>query len=142
MSRPVPVAAPVVLLVQPDDDGREMYAEYLQHHRFAVRCAADVGEAAALAREASVIVTELYLPGSFDGCAFIQRLRADADTRTKPIIVLTSRAWQTDKLRARDAGCDLFLTKPCLPHVMLHHVRQVLAAARARGASAVPPANV
>jgi two-component system cell cycle response regulator DivK len=131
------VAAAVVLLVQPHDDSREMYAEFLRHHGLEVACPADMIETMTLALKADVIVTELQLPG-LDGYEFIQRLRADERTRQKPIIVVTSWAWQTERLRAEEAGCDLFLTKPCLPNVLLRHVRRAVAATNLRGVRGRP----
>ena len=132
-----PVGAAVVLLVQPHDDSRDMYAEFLRHHGLEVVCPADVVEALTLALNADVIVTELQLPG-LDGYEFIRRLRADERTRQKPIIVVTSWAWQTERLRAEEAGCDLFLTKPCLPDVLLRHVRRAVAAKNLRGVRGRP----
>jgi two-component system, cell cycle response regulator DivK len=139
-----PVVAGVVLLVQSHDDSREMYAEFLRHHGLEVVCPDDVEEAMTLALTADVIVTELRLPGTLDGYDFIQRLRADKRTQKKRIIVVTSWAWQTERLRAEEAGCDLFLTKPCLPDVLLRHVRRTLRVKRlsdVRGRSAKSDAN-
>jgi len=114
-----------VLLVQPNDDSREMYAEFLQHHKVHVLCASEGHEALALAETADVIVTGIQLRGSMDGWELISRLRADERTKAKSIIVLTSWAWQTERLRAQTAGCDAFLTKPCLPSVLLSRIREV-----------------
>jgi DNA-binding response OmpR family regulator len=127
--------AAVVLLVQPPDDSRDMYAEFLRHHGMDVVCPGDVEEALKLAAAADVVVTGLQLPGAMDGFAFIQHLRAASATRRKPIIVVTSWAWQTERLRAKDAGCDVFLTKPCLPAELLSHVRRRLTTARRRPGS-------
>jgi two-component system cell cycle response regulator DivK len=130
--------AAVVLLVQPPDDSRDMYAEFLRHHGMDVVCPGDVEEALTLAPAADVVVTGLQLPGAMDGFAFIQHLRADPATRHKPVIVVTSWAWQTERLRAKDAGCDVFLTKPCLPAVLLRHVRRRLTTAARRPISKRP----
>lgn len=124
--------APIVLLVQPHDDSREMYAEFFRHHHLTVWCPDDVAHALALAPSADVVITGLWLPGTLDGYTLIQRLRTDEQTREKTIIVLTSWAWQTDRLRAKEAGCDVFLTKPCLPGVLLRYVRRAVATARLR----------
>ena len=92
-----PAAPAVVLLVQPHDDGREMYEEFLGHHGLTVVCPDDVAEALTLAPTSQdVIVTELRLPGALDGYEFIQRLRGDAQTRHKPVIVVTSWAWPVE----------------------------------------------
>ena len=120
-----------VLLLQRDDD-RAMYAEFLRHHGFAPDCPDHVDEALAGAADSDVIVTELAVPTVSDGCAFIKTLRAEPSTRHKPIIVVTSWAWQTDRLLAREAGCDVFLTKPCLPDDLLREIHSVLAATRRR----------
>jgi CheY-like chemotaxis protein len=129
--------APVVLLMQRPDD-RAMYEEFFRHHGLAPLCPADATEALACAPAADVLVTGLMLPGVMDGFEFIERLRADARTKHKPIIVVTSWAWQTERLRARDAGCDVFLTKPCLPDDLLREIRRVLAATRLRGVRGRP----
>jgi CheY-like chemotaxis protein len=116
----------VVLLVHAADDSREMYAEYFRHHRLTVWCSSDVVEGLRMAQNADVIVTELRVPGALEGCDFIRQLRLDDRTRGKPVIVVTTWAWQTERLRAEEAGCDLFLTKPCFPEVLLRHVQEAL----------------
>ena len=120
--------AAVVLLVHQADDSRDMYVEYFRHHGLTVLCSSEVVEALAMALTADVIVTELRIPGALQGYDFIQQLRQDDKTRHKPVIVVTSWAWQTERVRAEEAGCDSFLTKPCFPDVLLRHVRQALIA--------------
>jgi two-component system cell cycle response regulator DivK len=114
---------PVVLLVQQEED-RVMYGEFFSHRGVETVCAADGSDAVQLAGGADVVVTGLSLPGEIDGFELIKRLRHDPQTRSKPIVVLTSWGWQTERLRALDAGCDLFLTKPCLPADLLAAIRQ------------------
>jgi DNA-binding response OmpR family regulator len=132
MSPPRESAAPVVLLVQPDDDSRDMYVEFLSHHGFEVVCPESAGAALTRAADADIIVSGLLLPGVMDGYEFIARLRAGQSTRHKPIVVVTAWAWQTERLRALEAGCDVFLAKPCLPRQLLMHIRRLLARARLR----------
>jgi DNA-binding response OmpR family regulator len=124
----------VVLLVQPDDDNRTMYAEYFRHHGLKPVCPSDWTHALTLAPTADVIITAVQLTGQMGGFDFIQRLRHGVQTKDKPIIVLTGWAWQTERLRAEEAGCDLFLTKPCLPEEVLRHVRRSLRSAKVRHA--------
>ena len=126
-----PKPPPVVLLLQNPDDGA-MYAEFLRHHGVETLCPADTSEALQQASQADVIVTELMVPTISDGVEFIRRLRAHDHTKHLPIIVVTSWAWQTERLRAQDAGCDVFLTKPCLPDDLLRKIRRVLALKRLR----------
>jgi CheY-like chemotaxis protein len=62
-----------------------------------------------------------------DGVTFVARLRADERTKHRPIIVLTACAWQRDRDRARAAGCDAFLPKPCPPADLVREIRFQLA---------------
>jgi CheY-like chemotaxis protein len=116
-----------VLLVQPERDDRDMYAEFLRHAGMAPIAVSHAAPALGLAPDSDVIVTELLLPGSMDGIEFIARLRSDRSTNGIPIIVLTSSAWDTERERAQRAGCDMFLPKPCLPDRLLREIRRLLA---------------
>ncbi len=129
-------SAPVVLLLQPHDDGLEMYTEFLRYHELEVIGVSDPRDAQNVAPKADVIVTGILLAGSMDGIEFIARLRRDDRTSHTPIIVLTACAWTTERERAEQAGCDLFLTKPCLPGELLYYVRRAFAAVRLRPARA------
>ena len=118
---------PVVLLVQQlCDDGLEMYAEYLRHFSLAAIAVSTVKDALTFAPEADIIVTGIILDGHMDGVEFVSRLRGDDGTMHKPIIVLTTCAWPQARERAEQAGCDVFLSKPCLPDALLHEVRLLL----------------
>jgi two-component system, cell cycle response regulator DivK len=93
---------------------------------------------------ADVIVTGIRLPGDIDGAGLIVRLRVDDGTKHKPIIVVTACAMDTDRKRAENAGCEVFLPKPCLPEDLFAHVTRLLApsnAPRARAAAANPQAK-
>src|SRR3954471_5039236 len=122
---------PLILLVQQEQD-RLMYGEFFSHRGVETVCAADGSDAVRLAAVADVGVTRLSLPGDIDGFEVIKRLRRDPQTRSKPIVVLTSWGWQTERLRALEAGCDLFLTKPCLPADLLAAIRQQVRRFRTR----------
>jgi two-component system cell cycle response regulator DivK len=121
----------VVLLVQPStDEGGPMYAEFLRFHGLTALVASNAADALAAAVRADVIVTGILLSGDVDGVELIGRLRSDATTKELRIIVLTSCAWQSAQDRAELAGCDAFLTKPCLPETLLQEVRRQVAAGR------------
>ena len=128
----------VILLVQPCDDGRDMYVEFLRHHGFAVIGVSDAWDALIVAPNVDVIVTGILLASSIDGHELIARLRNDERTNQTPIIVLTACAWTTERERAERAGCDAFLEKPCLPSELLRHVRQVLASSKVRRVRGAP----
>jgi two-component system, cell cycle response regulator DivK len=117
-----------VLLVQPERDDRDMYAEYLSHMGLTPICVQDADAALRLASRADIIVTELLLPGPCDGYALMQHLKQSAATRRIPIVVLTVAAWTVEEARARSAGCDAFLSKPCLPDALLRELSRLLPA--------------
>src|SRR4029450_3086065 len=122
--------ATVVLLVQPERDDRDMYAEYLSHVGLVPLCVQEATDALRLASRADVVVTGILLPGTLDGCALIAALKRNPATRNIPIVVLTVCAWTHEEARARSVGCDAFLSKPCLPQTLFREIRGVLAARR------------
>jgi two-component system cell cycle response regulator DivK len=121
---------PIVMLVQTDHDDRAMYTDYLRNKQLIVICPKDGTSALALADKADVVVTALGLPGTMTGFELIQQLRRNKSTSTIPIIVLTACAWDDDRAHAADAGCNVFLSKPCLPHTLLSEVRRAIVLGR------------
>jgi DNA-binding response OmpR family regulator len=119
----------VALLVDRDDDTRSMYAEYLRLAHYDIEEAADGREALAkaFARRPGVIVTETRLPG-IDGFDLCRLLRSDAATSRTPILVVTADAYAREVERARAAGANEVLIKPCLPELLLANIRQVVRA--------------
>ena len=108
-----------ILLVEPPEDDRPMYAEFLRGQGFAVTEVDSTDAGLSAAPEADLIITGIRLAGSFDGIELVRRLRGDARTKHTPVIVLTACAFEPDQARAFAAGCDLFLPKPCLPEDLL-----------------------
>ncbi|HXW07488.1 MAG TPA: response regulator [Vicinamibacterales bacterium] len=125
-----------VLLVDDFADARQMYAEYLRRSEFRPIEAGHTVEALARVHEADLIVTGIRVRGPFDGLELVRRVRAEDGPRRTPIIVLSADALEPAPSLARKAGCDVFLTKPCLPGVLVQQIRALLAwAAPARAAS-------
>jgi two-component system KDP operon response regulator KdpE len=99
-----------VLLVEDDDATRHAVATYLRAHGYRVTDVPD-GEEALRAwelRRPDVILLDLALPG-MDGLGVVAHVRRDATT---PIIVLSARDQEPDKIATLDAGADDYLTKP------------------------------
>jgi two-component system cell cycle response regulator DivK len=117
----------LVLLVDRDDDTREMYAEYFAAAAVSIQQAADGRDALAraIARPPDLIVTETRLPG-LDGYELCALLRGESNTRTVPIVFVTGDGYQADVAHARSAGADLVLIKPCLPEVLLAEMRRLV----------------
>lgn len=124
-------ARPRVLLVDDYSDARAMYGEYLEFSGFDVVEAANGEEAVARALDADpdIILMDLSLP-VMDGCEATRRLKADARTAAIPVVALTGHALAGISDGARRAGCDSFVTKPCLPEDLVLEIRRVLAARR------------
>ena len=101
-------------------------AEYLHHEGLVPIVVPNATHALRLASSVDVVVTGLLLPGEIDGIELLARLRRDARTRAIPIVVLTACAWRSDRDRALAAGCDCFLSKPCLPCTLLDQLRRLV----------------
>lgn len=123
----LPSAAPLVLLVDDYADAREMYGFDLGRRGYRVEEAADGHEALgkALTLLPDVILMDLSLPG-IDGWELARVLKGDARTAAIPIIALTAHALNGERARALAAGCDAFVTKPCLPQTLATELSRVL----------------
>ena len=117
---------PVMLLVDPHDDTRELYAQYLRLQGCDVDIAEDGRDALAkaLARRYDVIVAETHLPG-IDGYELCRLLRSDVETRHTPILFVTADAG-TSEQQTRLVGADGLLVKPCLPETILEALRGIV----------------
>lgn len=107
--------SPSVLIVEDDRDGRLLYVEWLEQAGFRVDQAHNGLQALERAFEATpdVVVTDLNIPG-IDGFELTRRLRQDPRTRDVPVLAVTGyAAFAADPSRARRAGCDAVLPKPC-----------------------------
>jgi len=116
-----------VLVVEDESAIAELIAINLRHAGFEVTLAetADQALAAVDAVLPDLILLDWMLPGQ-SGVALARRWRADARTKELPIIMLTARADETDKVVGLDAGADDYLTKPFSTQELLARIRAVL----------------
>ena len=123
--------APLILVVDDYQDAREMYAEYLQFSGFRVAEARNGNEALeqAFALKPDLILMDLSLPG-MDGWEATRVLKADDRTKKIPVVALTGHALAGASEGAKKAGCDSFVTKPCLPDDLVVEVRRMLGAVK------------
>ncbi len=113
-----------ILVVDDDAEIRELLTEYLHKNGYATRAVAD-GKAmwAALAKEPSdLVVLDLMLPGE-DGLSLCRRLRVESD---RPVIMLTARGEETDRIVGLEMGADDYLPKPFNPRELLARIKSVL----------------
>ena len=116
-----------VLVVEDEPQIQELIAVNLEHAGYRVVRAASAEEAEAAIRGElpDVVVLDWMLPGE-SGLAFARRLRGDARTRELPILMLTARAMEQDKISGLEAGADDYLTKPFSPKELNARIKAVL----------------
>jgi len=116
-----------VLLADSDDDARNLYGDYLRQSSVIVDEARDGREALAkaLASAHDAVITETRLPG-INGYELCEVLRRDTATRATVIMAITGDALAPNLDRARRAGADVVLVKPCLPDVLVVELRRLL----------------
>lgn len=116
-----------ILIVEDEPAIRELVAVNFRHAGYAVREAGDADSASSLidAERPDLVVLDWMLPG-ISGVDFIRRLRERASTRDIPVIMLTARAQEGDKLQGFESGADDYVTKPFSPRELLARVRALL----------------
>ncbi|HEY3121083.1 MAG TPA: response regulator [Vicinamibacteria bacterium] len=104
-----------------------MYASYLEFSGYRTAQAADGLEALekAFKLKPAVIIMDLSLPG-MDGWEATRRLKKDERTKSIPVVAVTGHALAGHSKGARDAGCDAFVTKPCLPEDLVREIKRIL----------------
>jgi two-component system phosphate regulon response regulator PhoB len=120
-----------VLVVEDEPDIRALVVHHLEREGFRCRTAA-TGTAAlheARARPPELVVLDLMLP-ELDGLEVCRRLRADAATAGVPIIMLTAKADEVDRVVGLEMGADDYVAKPFSPKELVARVRAVLRRAR------------
>jgi two-component system OmpR family response regulator len=121
-----------ILIVDDDAEIRSLLGEYLRKNGYEAGVVAD-GKAmwAALARgKVDLIVLDLMLPGE-DGLTLCRKLRSESDT---PVIMLTARAEETDRIVGLEMGADDYVAKPFSPRELLAaHPQPAAQSARRRG---------
>jgi CheY-like chemotaxis protein len=124
---------PLVLIVDDVQDNRTVYVLFLKFSGYRVAEAENGVEALRQAESLmpDVIVMDLSLP-VMDGWEATRRLKRDPRTKKIPVVVLTGHALPEHAQAARDAGCDLVITKPCLPDQLMDAIRRILDAPKPR----------
>jgi DNA-binding response OmpR family regulator len=136
MPRPAPAPASHVLIVEDDEVVADTLRVYLERAGYPVDCVRDgaVAVARALRPEVALIVLDWMLPG-LSGQEICRRVRAASNV---PILMLTARTSEDDRVRGLDSGADDYVPKPFSPREVVARV-QALLRRTGRGAVAPPP---
>jgi two-component system OmpR family response regulator len=113
-----------VLLVDDDVELGDMLAEYLRHDGFAVDIAREgqTGATKALAGGVDIVVLDVMMPG-ISGIEVLRRIRAGSRL---PVIMLTARGDDLDKVLGLELGADDYVPKPCTPRELVARLRAIL----------------
>ena len=116
-----------VLVVEDEPAIAELIAMNLRHAGHAVTLAVDAEEAQAAVDGVlpDLVLLDWMLPGQ-SGLSLAKRWRTQARTRELPVIMLTARVEESDKIAGLDAGADDYLTKPFSTHELMARIRAVL----------------
>jgi CheY-like chemotaxis protein len=119
---------PALVVVGSYCDG-DMYAEYLRSVGFDVLYGRTPEQALPYLgrRRPAVVITDMVFQNSvYDGPTFIDAIRSRSDCAMTNVIVVSGFVRPTDRQRARLAGADLFLLKPCPPDALWGHVNHAV----------------
>lgn len=116
-----------ILVVEGEASARQLLASNLQNSGYKVLCAGDVDQAENLVRETrpDLVLLDWVLPG-IPGSTFTGRLRRDQRTRDIPVVLLSERAEEQDKVAALEGGADDYVTKPYSLRELLARIKAVI----------------
>lgn len=113
-----------VLLVEDDDELRELLVRYLTGQGFTVREAASGrdGLALALGQNCDIVVLDIMLP-DISGLEVLRELRTETHL---PVVLLTARGDETDRIVGFEVGADDYIPKPCNPRELVARLQAIL----------------
>lgn len=134
------MANPTILVVEDEPDIRKLVQYNLVQERYKVIEAEDSEQALQLLQRAkpNLIILDLMLPG-MSGMELCKLLRDRQDTAHLPILMLTAKAGEADKVIGLEMGADDYLAKPFSPREMVARVRAILRRAESAAAADSPP---
>lgn len=115
---------PNILLIDDDRELTTMLAEYLDREGFGVSASHDglSGETQALSGEFDLVVLDVMLP-RLSGIEVLRRIRRESDI---PVLLLTARGDDVDRISGLDLGADDYVPKPCSPGELVARLRAIL----------------
>jgi DNA-binding response OmpR family regulator len=118
---------PRVLVIEDDGDIAALITHYLEKGGYAAETVAEGGRALSAARETppDLVILDLMLPG-MNGLEICKALRADTRTAALPVIMLTARGEESERILGLDVGADDYVVKPFSPQELMARVRALL----------------
>ena len=123
-----------VLLIDDDAELTRLVADYLAREGFTVATAPDGSKALGriIETRADIVVLDIMMPGP-DGLEVLRRIRAETAV---PVLMLTARGDEDDRIAGLDLGADDYLAKPCSPRELVSRIRAILRRAPSEGPAA------
>ncbi|HET6568206.1 MAG TPA: response regulator transcription factor [Rhodothermales bacterium] len=120
-----------ILIVDDEDDIRDLLRYNLEREGYATALARDGVEALEVAEEErpDMVILDVMMP-RMDGVEVCRRIRRNAFLRKTPILMLTARAEEEDQIRGLDVGADIYLSKPVSVPILLSQLRALLRGAQ------------
>jgi CheY-like chemotaxis protein len=131
---PPPPKEPLrILLVDDNEDVCEIYGQFLRFKGVGVTCVVEAAKAISIAASdpPDLVVMDLHMPG-MDGWEATRRLKAQPETASIPVLVLSADVFPDARHRADEVGADAYCAKPCEPNELLGQIHRTLAAVRSR----------
>src|SRR5262245_23709884 len=125
-----------ILVVEDEQDVADLIRYHLTREGYEVRVAPNGADALRMAREArpELILLDIMVP-QLNGWEVCRRLKQDAETRGVPIVMVTGRVEEGDKVLGFEMGADDYVTKPFSPRELVARIRAVVR--RGKGAETV-----
>ncbi len=126
-----------ILIVEDEKEIRDLLAHYLRREGFRLSVAPDGETGLALARAGrpDLVVLDILLP-AMDGLEVLRRIRAGGDTAAIPVIMLTAKGDETDRVVGLELGADDYIPKPFSPREVVARIKAVF-----RRSASRPPAD-
>ena len=118
----------VILVIEDQEDNRRILRDLLNSVDYEVieAVTGEDGVRSAMAHKPDLILMDIQLP-DFDGYEATRRIKANPALSPIPIIAVTSYALSGDDVKAFEAGCDAYVTKPYSPRALLAKIREYFA---------------
>jgi two-component system cell cycle response regulator DivK len=117
----------LILVVEDQEDNRRIMRDLLTSAGYEIieAITAEKGVTAAETHRPALILMDIQLP-DFDGYEATRRIKANPALKHIPIIAVTSYALSGDDIKAREAGCDAYVSKPFSPRALLAKIREFI----------------